>query len=78
MVPLAFQHLDSLLINISFPMFIRREPKCWGVKCTNAHENNDQFEIDVFLWSIGTMNQFSLFQKAKFKRAFVLFIFYFL
>ncbi len=37
----------------------------------NVYGNNDQFEISVILWSVGTLNQFSFFQKAKFKRAFV-------
>ncbi len=37
----------------------------------NIYENNDQFDIGVFLWSVGTPNQFSFFQKAKFKQAFV-------
>ena len=34
------------------------------------YENNDQFEMDVFLQSIPTSNQFSFFQKAKFNPAF--------
>ncbi len=38
----------------------------------NVYENNDQFEINVFLWPLGIQNQFSFFQRAKFKWEFVL------
>ncbi len=44
-------------------MGIKRQPKCWGAKINvllwpNVYEKNYQFEIDVLLWSIGTLNQF--------------------
>ena len=35
-----------------------------------VYENNDQLDIGVFLWSVGTPNRLTEF-KAKFKRAFV-------
>ena len=38
---------------------------------TNIEETNDQFEIDIFMWAIGTQSQNGKSQSAEFARALV-------